>query len=199
MKIKKAFIGLIIGLIIIVTLVVAIVGWPLVNKSDDEALPPLTPHQYAFLEHYTESTAELVGNNSSDAYVYLGYPTYNSSQLAALYTTFRLPVINDSLKTIFQEGSGVGKAGCHGTQMKIDGLYQFPYTSDGGVRLLQVDGDGAAYLIYNSQPIVLNPGEVWYANQTYVNNVRSRVSPDETVEIEVTVIDRIKNYGIYKK
>ncbi len=202
MKLKNVLPYILIIVIVAVVLSAVIViameknGEP---KSDDDELTNLTAGQFAFVEHQIQTDASLNGDNSSTspAYAYLGYPTYNASQLQAVYASTMLPRINDSLKTIFQEGSFIGPSGCHGAQLNVDGIYHFPYTSEGDVVVLAVDGDGVAYLIYNSQPVILKPGEVWYDNQSYSDTLRSYTNPDEMVTINITVIDRITNYGIY--
>lgn len=195
MKPKTALIG---AAIILIVLAAAIAVWALQDRNN-AGLTRLNAHQYAFLEHYTETRAELVGTNGSDAYVYLGYPTYNASQSSELIKNrFQLPPVNDSLRAIFQEGSGVGKAGCHGTQMNISGIYRFPYDSD-RLRILTVDGDGVAYIVYKGQPVILNPNEVWYDNQTITETVLANKTLDQTVQVNLTIIDRIRNYGIYEK
>jgi hypothetical protein len=205
MKRKKVLIGGAILLIVLAAALSAAVVLATQNKSNNgdnsDDLTNLTVHQYVFLEHQTRTEASLNGDNSSNspAYLYLGYPIYNASQLQDLYKTAALPRVNESLQTIFQEGSLIGPSGCHGAQLKIDGIYRFPFVSDGEVEVLDIDGDGVAYIIYDNQPIILKPGQAWYNNESFSDNVQSLTAPSETVVINVTVVDGIRNYGIYKK
>ena len=171
-------------------------------KSNQEQLTEMNANQYAFLVHSTQTLATLAGsNNTTIAYQFLGYPTYNATQIAAYIQQYQmLPPVNNSLKAIFQEGSTVGPSGCHGTTLNTSGIYQFPFTSNStGLNILTVDGNGVAYLVYNGQSLIISPQENWYDNQTYTENVLANETSGQTVEVNVTVTDRITNYGLYDK
>jgi len=186
----------------VIIVVLASVLLALALRSNQEQLTEMNDDQYAFVVHSIQTLATLAGsNNTTIAYQYLGYPTYNATQIAAYIQQYQmLPQINNSLKAIFQEGSQVGPSGCHGTTLNTTGIYQFPYTSNTtGLNLLTVDGNGVAYIIYNGQSLIINPGENWTDNQTYTENVSLSETSNQTAEVNVTTSDKITNYGLYDK
>jgi type II secretory pathway pseudopilin PulG len=197
MKLKPV---LIVAVIIVVVLAAILLALAL--RSNDEQLTELNTNQYAFVVHSIQTIATLEGsNNTTIAYQFLGYPTYNATQIAAYIQQYQaLPPVNNSLKAVFQEGDTVGPSGCHGTTLNTTGIYQFPFTSNStGLSILSVDNNGVAYIIYNGTSLIINPQENWYNNQTYTENVLTNDTSNQSVEVNVTVTDRITNYGLYDK
>jgi len=200
---KKITLALIF-IIIIVAALSAAAYWKEQNDASTNGQSDALPaDKYLFIEHEVQTLASLPGSNDTyTVYSYLGYPTfsYNQSVLAASSLVF--PPVNGSLRAIYQYGAIVGPGGCHGANYSIAGAYGLPYQADytDGVQIVSTDSSGDAYLLYNGKPIVIKPQGTWYYNQSATENVLPVNSADgKSIEVNITVIDRITNFGICDK
>lgn len=187
---KKAFVA-VLGIIGIVVLIAGCYSM----------LSPKTvgSNEYVFVEHYVETQGFLADNPEINAYVYMGYPTYNSTTSQNLLKATWFPPLNKSLKVMLGNGKGIGKEGCHGGEMYLYGAYELPYKKD-NITIKKVDKKGTAYLDYNGEPLVLGPGDVWYNNSSRIEIIHfTNSTVDEDVKVNISVMDRIRNFGIFTK
>lgn len=159
----------------------------------------VSSNEYVFVEHYVETQGFLADNPEINAYVYMGYPTYNSTTSQNLLKATWFPPLNKSLKVMLGDGKGIGKGGCHGGEMYLYGAYELPYKKD-NITIKKVDKKGTAYLDYNGKPLVLGPGDTWYNNSSRIEIIHfTNSTVDEDVKINISVVDRIRNFGIFTK
>jgi hypothetical protein len=201
--VKKGVLVLIL-IIVIAAAVSATIYWILQNGASTNGQPDALPtNKYLFVEHEIQTLASLPGSNDTFAvYSYLGYPTFSYNQSVIAASSLIFPAVNDSLRAIYQYGTIVGPGGCHGANYSIAGAYGLPYMADptDGVQIVSTDSSGNAYLIYNGKPIVIRPQGIWYNNQSAIENVVPLNSTDgRPIEVNITVIDRITNFGICDK
>lgn len=156
-------------------------------------------NEYVFVEHYVETQGFLADEPEVNAYVYIGYPTYNSTTSRDLLKATWFPPLNKSLKVMLGNGKGIGKEGCHGGEMYLYGAYELPYKKD-NITIKKVDRKGTVYLDYNGKALVLNPGDIWYNNSSRVEIIHfTNSTVDEDVKVNISVMDRIRNFGIFTK
>lgn len=156
-------------------------------------------NEYVFVEHYVETQGFLADNPEINAYVYMGYPTYNSTTSQNLLKATWFPPLNKSLKVMLGNGKGIGKEGCHGGEMYLYGAYELPYKKD-NITIKKVDKKGTVYLDYNGEPLVLDPGDIWYNNSSRIKIIHfTNSTVDEDVKVNISVMDRIRNFGIFTK
>jgi Uncharacterized protein conserved in bacteria len=159
----------------------------------------VSSNEYVFVEHYVETQGFLTDNPEINAYVYMGYPTYNSTTSQNLLKATWFPPLNKSLKVMLGDGKGIGKGGCHGGEMYLYGTYELPYKKD-NITIKKVDKKGTAYLDYNGKPLVLDPGDTWYNNSSRIEIIHfTNSTVDEDVKVNISVVDRIRNFGIFTK
>lgn len=156
-------------------------------------------NEYVFVEHYIETQGFLADNPEVNAYVYMGYPTYNSTTSQNLLKATWFPPLNKSLKVMLGNGKGIGKEGCHGGEMYLYGAYELPYKKD-NITIERVDRGGTVYLDYNGELLVLNPGDIWYNNSSRIEIIHfTNSTVDENIKVNISVTDRIRNFGIFTK
>ncbi|MFB3764762.1 MAG: hypothetical protein ACE14P_05875 [Methanotrichaceae archaeon] len=163
----------------------------------------LGPDKYIFLEHYVETKAQVIGNDDpadQSAYDYLGYQAYNYSNLSSqVQPSDYFPDINRSLKVFFTDGSSVGLAGCHGQSTNVSGIYSLPYDAN-GIRILSVNNSGTAFIERSGKRIILRPEDkLVNFTSTIVNVQFTNSTVNKSLRINVTVMDRLKNFGICHK
>jgi|GEM_PF-2012049 len=159
----------------------------------------VSSNECVFVEHYVETQGFLADNPEINAYVYMGYPTYNSTTSQNLLKATWFPPLNKSLKVMLGDGKGIGKGGCHGGEMYLYGTYELPYKKD-NITIKKVDKKGTAYLDYNGKPLVLDPGDTWYNNSSRIEIIHfTNSTVDEDVKVNISVVDRIRNFGIFTK
>jgi hypothetical protein len=160
---------------------------------------PIGPNEYVFLEHYVETQGVLADNPEINAYVYMGYPTYNSTTSQSLLKAVRFPTLNESLKFILGNGKAIGKNACHGGEMYLYGVYKLPYNKN-NIIIKSVDQKGTTYLDYDGKPLVLESGASWYNNSSRIQLIHfTNNTVDENIKVNISVMDRFKNFGIYTK
>jgi hypothetical protein len=156
-------------------------------------------NEYAFVEHYVETQSFLADNPEINAYVYMGYPTYNPTTSQNLLKATRFPSLNESLKVMLGDGKGIGKEGCHGGEMYLYGAYQLPYKKD-NISIKRVDKKGTVYLDYGGNPLILESGATWYKNNSRIQIVHfTNSTVDQDIKVNISVMDRIRNFGIFTK
>ncbi|HEY3362883.1 MAG TPA: hypothetical protein VGK06_13995 [Methanosarcina sp.] len=187
---KKVFVAAlaIIGIAILIAICYSILNPQTVSSNE-----------YVFVEHYVETQGFLADNPQVNAYVYMGYPTYNATTSQNLLKATWFPPLNKSLKVMLGNGKGIGKEGCHGGEMYLYGAYELPYKKD-NITIKKVDKKGTAYLDYNGKPLVLGPGDTWYNNRSRIEIIHfTNSTVDEDVKVNISVMDRIRNFGIFTK
>jgi hypothetical protein len=179
--------------LVIIGIVVLIAGcYSILNSKNGS-------NEYVFVEHYVETQGFLADEPEVNAYVYMGYPTYNSTTSQNLLKATWFPPLNESLKVMLGNGKGIGKEGCHGGEMYLYGAYELPYKKD-NITIKRVDRKGTVYLDYNGEALVLNPGDIWYNNSSRIEIIHfSNSTVDEDVKVNISVMDRIRNFGIFTK
>lgn len=200
---KKITLALIL-IIVVVAALSAAIYWKQQNDASANGQSDTLPaDKYLFIEHEVQTLASLPGSNDTyTVYSYLGYPTFSYNQSVIAASSLIFPPVNGSLRAIYQYGTIVGPGGCHGANYSIAGAYSLPYMADpaDGVRIVSTDSSGDAYLLYDGKPIVLQPRGTWYDNHSVTENVLPINSTDgKSIEVNITVIDRITNFGICDK
>jgi hypothetical protein len=156
-------------------------------------------NEYAFVEHYVETQGFLADNPEINAYVHMGYPIYNPTTSQNLLKATRFPSLNESLKVMLGSGKGIGKEGCHGGEMYLYGAYELPYKKD-NISIKRVDKKGTVYLDYGGNPLVLESGATWYKNSSRIQLIHfTNSTVDENIKVNISFMDRFRNYGIYTK
>ena len=187
---KKVFVAAlaIIGIAILIAICYSILNPQTVSSNE-----------YVFVEHYVETQGFLADNPQVNAYVYMGYPIYNATTSQNLLKATWFPSLNKSLKVMLGNGNGIGKGGCHGGEMYLYGAYELPYKKD-NITIKKVDKKGTAYLDYNGKPLVLGPGDTWYNNSSRIEIIHfTNSTVDEDIKVNISVMDRIRNFGIFTK
>jgi hypothetical protein len=179
--------------LVIIGMVVLIAGYYSILNSINGS------NEYVFVEHYVETQGFLADDPEVNAYVYMGYPTYNSTTSQNLLKATWFPPLNKSLKAMLGNGKGIGKEGCHGGEMYLYGAYELPYKKD-NITIKRVDRKGTVYLDYNGESLVLSPGDIWYNNSSRIEIIHfTNSTVDEDVKVNISVMDRIRNFGIFTK
>jgi hypothetical protein len=157
------------------------------------------PNEYVFVEHYIETQGVLANNPEVNAYLYMGYPTYNYTTSQTLLKAVWFPTLNESLKVMLGNGKGIGKNACHGGEMYLYGAYELPYSKN-NITIKSVDKDGTTYLDYNGKPLILESGASWYNNSSRIQLIHfTNNTVDECIKVNISVMDRFRNFGIYTK
>jgi len=157
------------------------------------------PNEYVFVEHYVETHGALADNPEINAYVYMGYPTYNATTSQSLLKAVWFPTLNESLKVMLGNGKGIGKNACHGGEIYLYGAYELPYNKN-NITIKSVDKEGTVQLDYNSKPLVLESGASWYNNSSRIQLIHfTNSTVDEYIKVNISVMDRFRNFGIYTK
>ena len=143
--------------------------------------------------------AVLADNPEVNAYVYMGYPTYNATTSQSLLKAVWFPTLNESLKVMLGNGKGIGKNACHGGEMYLYGAYELPYNKN-NITIKNVDKEGTVYLDYDGKPLVLESGASWYNNSSRIQLIHfTNSTVDEYIKVNISVMDRFRNFGIYTK
>lgn len=190
MERKSVFIILVVvfGIIIFIASCTAILGPKTIGSNE-----------YVFLEHYVETQGFLADNPQHDAYVYMGYPTYNSTTSQNLLKATWFPTFNESLKVLFGNGKGIGKGGCHGGEMYLYGAYGLPYNKN-NITIKSIDDKGAVSLDYEGELLILESGDSWYHNSSSIQTIHfTNDTADEYVKVNISITDRFTNFGIFTK
>jgi hypothetical protein len=185
----------------VLIIVLVIIGIIDLTAGCYSTLKPKTigPNEFVFLEHYVETQDVLVDNPAINAYVYMGYPTYNSTTSQSLLKAVRFPTLNESLKFMLGNGKAIGKNACHGGEMYLYGAYKLPYNKN-NIIIKSVDQKGTAYLDYDGKPLVLESGASWYNNSSRIQLIHfTNNTVDENIKVNISVMDRFKNFSIYTK
>ena len=185
----------------VLIIVLVIIGIVAMTAGCYSTLKPKTigPNEYVFLEHYVETQGVLADNPDINAYVYKGYPTYNSTTSQSLLKAVRFPTLNESLKFMLGNGKAIGKNACHGGEMYLYGVYKLPYNKN-NIIIKSVDQKGTTYLDYDGKPLVLESGASWYNNSSRIQLIHfTNNTVDENIKVNISVMDRFKNFGIYTK
>ena len=56
------------------------------------------PNEYVFVDHYVETQGVLADNPEINAYVYMGYPTYNATTSQSLLKMYGFPLLMRALR-----------------------------------------------------------------------------------------------------
>lgn len=156
-------------------------------------------NEYVFVEHYVETQGVLADNPEVNAYVYMGYPTYNATTSQSLLKAVWFPTLNESLKVMLGNGKGIGKNACHGGEMYLYGAYELPYNKN-NITIESVDKEGTVHLDYDGKPLVLESGASWYNNSSRIQLIHfTNSTVDEYIKVNISVMDRFRNFGIYTK
>lgn len=156
-------------------------------------------NEYVFVEHYVETQGVLADNPEVNAYVYMGYPTYNATTSQSLLKAVWFPTLNESLKVMLGNGKGIGKNACHGGEMYLYGAYELPYNKN-NITIESVDKEGTVHLDYDGKPLVLESGASWYNNCSRIQLIHfTNSTVDEQIKVNISVMDRFRNFGIYTK
>jgi hypothetical protein len=157
------------------------------------------PHEYVFLEHYVETQGILADNPYINAYVYMGYPTYNSTTSQSILKAVRIPTLNENLKFMLGNGKARGKNACHEGEMYMYGEYKLPYNQN-NIIIKNINQKGTTYLDYDGKSLVLESGASWYNNSSRIQLIHfTNNTVDENIKVNISVMDRFKNFGIYTK
>ena len=156
-------------------------------------------NEYVFVEHYVETQGVLADNPEVNAYVYMGYPTYNATTSQSLLKAVWFPTLNESLKVMLGNGKGIGKNACHGGEMYLYGAYELPYSKN-NITIKSVDEKGTVHLDYDGKPLILESGASWYNNSSRIQLIHfTNSTVDEQIKVNISVMDRFRNFGIYTK
>lgn len=188
-----------IKILLIIALVVIGIGTLIASSHTLFNSNTLEANEYVFVEHYVETQSVLADNPEINAYVYMGYPTYNASTSQSLLKAVWFPPLNESLKVILGNGKGIGKNACHGGEMYLYGAYELPYDKN-NITVQSVDKEGTVHLDYYGKPLVLESGALWYNNSSRIELIHfTNETVDEYIKVNISVVDRLRNFGIYTK
>lgn len=144
--------------------------------------------KYIFIEHNIHTHIEIIEG------IYPGpvvdSPTYSFDETSGTLRNYLSFDINDSLVLVYGRGSSISGAG-GGMENMLHGVYQLPYES-GNVTILSIDVNGAVYLEYRNNLIILEKGQKW-------EDTVSKTDVTSSGTAELTTGDSIKNYGFLEK
>jgi hypothetical protein len=96
-------------------------------------------------------------------------------------------------------GKGIGKNACHGGEMYLYGAYELPYNKN-NITIKNVDREGTVCLDYDGNTLVLESGISWYSNNSRIQLIHfTNSTVDEYIKVNISVMDRFRNFGIYTK
>jgi len=134
-----------------------------------------------------------------NAYVYMVYPTYNSTTSQNILKVVRIPTLNESLKFMSGNGKAIGKNACHWGEMYMYGEYKLSYNQN-NIIIKNINQKGTTYLDYDNKYLVLESGASWYNNSSRIQLIHfTNSTVDENIKVNISFMDRFRNYGIYTK
>jgi hypothetical protein len=150
--------------------------------------------KYVFINHYVDIYGELIEGN------YVGplidFPTYHFDEAIGTLRGIINFDVNDTLKVIYGNGTGLGGVVGGGMATSLSGIYKLPYTD--GIKISEIDSNGTVYLEYNNESIILKSGETW-VNVTSRIEILQLSGQINKAKVNVTITDKIVNYGILDK
>ncbi len=96
-------------------------------------------------------------------------------------------------------GKAIGKNACPRGEMYMYGAYKLPYNKN-NIIIKNIDQKGTTYLDYDGKSLVLESGASWYNNSSRIQLIHfTNSTVDENIKVNISVMDRFRNYGIYTK
>ncbi|RPI56181.1 MAG: hypothetical protein EHM56_04675 [Chloroflexi bacterium] len=121
----------------------------------------------------------------------IDFPTYGFDPETGILDS-RLPLdVNDDLKVVYGNGTSLRGVAGGGAATGLTEVYAVPAEIQ-GLRFVQVDRDGTAYLEHGGELLVLAPGQTW-------TNTTEEIQEQGTGKASFTTTDTIVNYGILDK
>ena len=153
----------------------------------------ISPDKYVFIDHHIHTHGELIEENYRGPMI--DSPTYNFDEETRTLKGIITFDVNDTLRVVYGSGSSLTGAAGGGKDTMLYGVYELPYDHH-EFRILYIDFDGTAYLLYKNVSIPLKSGEEWV-------NITSRTDiqqfGDQQGVANLITTDRITNYGIMNK
>lgn len=118
----------------------------------------------------------------------IDFPTYRFDPETGILNSW-LPVdLGDDLQMLYGNGTSLAGLAGGGAASGLTEIYAIPAKVE-GVRIVQVDGDGTAYLESGGELLVLAPGQAW-------TNTTEDVEEQEDGKVRLTSTEQIVNHGI---
>jgi len=171
---------------------------PTPTASPNPVSPTMAPEhgwelpadKYVFIDHHVHVEGECVEGECQPGPM-IDFPTYSfAEETGTLNSWFSLEV-NDALKVVYGNGMSLSGAAGGGAGTQLTEVYTVPAEIE-GLRIVQIDRDGTAYLEYNGELLVLAPGQAW-------TSTTEEVREQGAGKARLTTTDRIINYGILDK
>lgn len=168
---------------------------PTPTASPSPAGPTMTPEhgwelpagKYLFIDHHLHVEGVCVEGECQPG-PEIDFPTYTFAQETGTLNSWLALDVSDDLKVVVGNGTSLGGVAGGGAGTRLTEVYTVP-AEIGGLRIVQVDLDGTAYLEYGGELLVLAPGESW-------TNTTEEVRQQDAGKARLTTTDRIVNYGI---
>jgi len=143
-----------------------------------------------FIDRHVRIEGECV-EGECDPGPMIDFPTYSfNAESGTLESWFAIGV-NDDLKVLYGHGTSLRGMAGGGAATALTEVYSLPAELE-GVRIVQVDGDGTAYLECGGELVVLAPGQTW-------SNTTEEVQEQDDGKVKLTSTEQIVNYGILDK
>ena len=150
----------------------------------------LSADKYVFIDHHVHIEGVCVEGECEPGPM-IDFPTYTfNAEMGTLNSLF-LVEVNDTLKVVYGNGMSLGGAAGGGAGTMLTEVYTVPIEIE-GLRIVQVDRDGRAYLEYEGELLVLAPGQTW-------TSTTEKVREQGAGKANLTTNDQIINYGILDK
>ena len=150
----------------------------------------LPADKYVFIDHHVHVGGECIEGECQPGPM-IDFPTYAFSEETGTLTSWLTVQVNDALKVVYGNGTSLSGVAGGGAGTQLTEIYTLPAEIE-GLRIVQVDRDGTAYLEYGGELLVLVPGEAW-------TNSTEEVREQGAGKARITTTDRIVNYGILDK
>lgn len=157
-----------------------------VNQQDEW---PISPDKYVFIDHHVHTHGESIEGECPT--LYIDFPTYSFSEVEktlSVRTDFK---VDSSVKIIYGDGVSLSGDGGAGAATGLKAVYELPFEQR-GLEIVNVEPDGTAHLKYNGLSIILKSGEKWV-------NTTTKIDTQNSCKRNLTITDRIVNYGILDK
>jgi len=118
----------------------------------------------------------------------IDFPTYGFDPETGTLDSRLALEVNDDLKVLYGNGTSLRGVAGGGAATGLTEVYAVP-TNVQGLRIVQVDRDGTAYLEVGGELLVLAPGQTW-------SNTTEEIREEAAGKARLTTTDQIVNYGI---
>jgi hypothetical protein len=150
----------------------------------------LPADKYLFIDHHVHVDGVCVEGECQPGPM-IDFPTYTFAEETGTLNSWIAVEVNDALKVVYGNGMSLSGVAGGGAGTRLTEVYTVPAKIE-GLRIVQVDRDGTAYVEYGGELLVLAPGQEW-------TKTTEEVRLQSVGRARLTTTDRIVNHGILDK